>query len=225
MPATLSGAGSRQLSGYEPEQAGITGSIASCAKRCVTTGFLFCDGEAALTFDTGALLHALLSRPYHRRRASMRIYSVKNCIEQKGWLWLRRKRLTRLAGGAEHLVRSNQEWALDFVCDTLATGRGIRVLTVVDAFTRENLSLDVDTSLSSSRVTRSLDAVIARRGKPQSIRCDNGPEFTSRHFLSWCEQQKIQLIHITSRGRPIARTASMWRPVLINGSALSGTSV
>jgi hypothetical protein len=43
-----------------------------------------------------------------------------------------------------HVVRSNQEWALDFVCDTLATGRGIRVLAVVDAFTRENLPLEVD---------------------------------------------------------------------------------
>ena len=80
---------------------------------------------------------------------------------------------------ASHLVRSNQEWALDFVCDTLGTGRGIRVLAVVDAFTRENLSLEVDTSLSSRRVTRSLEGVIERRGKPEAIRCDNGPELTS----------------------------------------------
>lgn len=56
---------------------------------------------------------------------------------------LKRKRLTRVPV-ATHLVRSNQEWALDFACDTLATGRGIGVLAVVDAFTRENLSLEVD---------------------------------------------------------------------------------
>ena len=79
---------------------------------------------------------------------------------------LRRKRLSRVAA-VTHVVRSNQEWALDFVCDTLATGRGIRVLAVVDAFTRENLSLEVDTSLSSRRVTRSLESVIERRGKPE----------------------------------------------------------
>jgi putative transposase len=91
---------------------------------------------------------------------------------------------------------------LDFACDTLATGRGIRVLAVVDAFTRENLSLEVDTSLSSRRVTRSLEGVIQRRGKPEAIRCDNGPELTSRHFLSWCEERKIQLIHIQP-GRPM----------------------
>jgi putative transposase len=114
---------------------------------------------------------------------------------------LRRKRLSRVAV-ASHLVRSNQEWALDFVCDALATGRGIRVLTVVEAFTRENLSLEVDGNLSSLRVTRALEAVIERRGKPAAIRCDNGPELTSRHFLSWCEERKIQLIHIQP-GRPM----------------------
>ena len=97
---------------------------------------------------------------------------------------------------------SNQEWALDFAADTLANGRGIRVLAVVDAFTRENLSLEVDTSLSSRRVTRTLVAVIRHRGKPDAIRCDNGPELTSRHFLSWCEEQEIQLIHIQP-GRPM----------------------
>ena len=91
---------------------------------------------------------------------------------------------------------------MDFACDTLATGRGIRVLAVVDAFTRENLSLEVDTSLSSRRVTRSLEDVIEHRGKPEAIRCDNGPELTSRHFLSWCEERKIQLIHIQP-GRPM----------------------
>ena len=80
---------------------------------------------------------------------------------------LKRKRLSRVAV-ASHLVRSNQEWALDFVCDALATGRGIRVLTVVDAFTRENLSLEVDTSLSSRRVTRALEGGDRTSGKTGS---------------------------------------------------------
>ena len=115
---------------------------------------------------------------------------------------LKRKRLTRVPV-ASHLVKSNQEWALDFACDTLATGRGIRVLAVVDAFTRENLSLEVDTSLSSRRVTRAAwQRIVERRGNPEAIRCDNGPELTSRHFLSWCEERKIQLIHIQP-GRPM----------------------
>jgi putative transposase len=144
-------------------------------------------------------LHALLERR-NLPASVMRIYR-RYRAEGLAVRRLRRKRISRVAI-ASHLVRSNQEWALDFACDTLATGRGIRVLAVVDAFTRENLSLEVDTSLSSRRVTRTLEAVIARRGKPEAIRCDNGPELTSRHFLSWCEEQKIQLIHIQP-GKPM----------------------
>jgi putative transposase len=144
-------------------------------------------------------LHALLTKRDHSASV-MRIYRLYRA-EGLAVRRLKRKRLARVAV-ASHLVRSNQEWALDFACDTLATGRGIRVLAVVDAFTRENLSLEVDTSLSSRRVTRSLEAVIELRGKPEAIRCDNGPELTSRHFLSWCEERQIQLIHIQP-GRPM----------------------
>jgi putative transposase len=57
----------------------------------------------------------------------------------------------------------------------VAAGRTIRVLSVVDAFTRECLALEVDTGFASRRVTRVLDEVLARRGLPQAIRCDNGP--------------------------------------------------
>ncbi len=144
-------------------------------------------------------LHALLSR----RGVSASPQCVYRMYRAEG-LTVRRRKRKRLArvAAASQLVRSNQEWALDFVCDAIATGRGIRVLTVVDAFTRECLSLEVDTSLSSQRVTRSLEAVIERRGMPESIRCDNGPELTSRHFLSWCEERKIRLIHIQP-GRPM----------------------
>jgi putative transposase len=144
-------------------------------------------------------LHALLSRRgfVAGPQRVYRLYRAEGLMVRR----LRRKRLSRVATPA-HLVRANQEWALDFACDALATGRGVRVLAVVDAFTRECLSLEVDTSLSSQRVTRALEAVIERRGMPESIRCDNGPELTSRHFLSWCEEQKIQLIHIQP-GRPM----------------------
>jgi putative transposase len=144
-------------------------------------------------------LHALLERRDHPASV-MRVYRLYRA-EGLAVRRLKRKRLSRIAV-ASSVVRSNQEWALDFACDTLANGRGIRVLAIVDAFTRENLSLEVDTSLSSHRVTRSLEAVIERRGKPEAIRCDNGPELTSRHFLSWCEERKIQLIHIQP-GRPM----------------------
>jgi putative transposase len=144
-------------------------------------------------------LHALLDRRGFTASPQRvyRLYRAEGLMVRR----LRRKRLSRVAV-ASHLVRSNQEWALDFACDALATGRGIRVLAVVDAYTRECLSLEVDTSLSSRRVTRSLEIVVEQRGMPESIRCDNGPELTSRHFLGWCEERKIQLIHIQP-GRPM----------------------
>jgi putative transposase len=59
-----------------------------------------------------------------------------------------------------------------------------------------SVTLEVDTSLSSQRVTRALEQAMEQRGRPESIHSDNGPELTSRHFLGWCEEQKIQLIHI-----------------------------
>jgi len=69
------------------------------------------------------------------------------------------------------------------------------------AYTRECLALEVDTSFASRRVTRVLEAIMAERGQPGSIRCDNGPEFTSRHFLAWGMEQKIEVVHIQP-GKP-----------------------
>jgi len=115
---------------------------------------------------------------------------------------LRRKRLVRPAAPVAELTRANQEWAMDFVMDGLATGRALRALTAVDEYTRECLAIEVDSCLSSRRVTRVLEWVIQQRGKPEAVRCDNGPEFTSRHFLVWCEEQQIRLIHIQP-GRPM----------------------
>ena len=79
----------------------------------------------------------------------------------------------------------NQEWAMDFIVDGLATGRMVRILSVVDAYTRECLALEADTSLGSGRVTRVLERVIAERGRPDNVRSNNGPEFTSRRMLAW----------------------------------------
>ena len=115
---------------------------------------------------------------------------------------LRRKRLARPAAPVAMLLRANQEWSMDFVMDGLATGRMLRLLTVVDNYTRECLAIEVDSCLSSQRVTRVLEWVMEQRGKPERFRCDNGPEFTSRHFLAWCEERRIGLVHIQP-GRPM----------------------
>jgi putative transposase len=113
-----------------------------------------------------------------------------------------RKRLVRAGPPRPVLSAPNQEWALDFVQDAVEAGRSIRMLSVVDPYTRECLALEVDTGFASRRVTRVLEEIIAWRGRPRSIRCDNGPELTSRHFLAWCIERKIELVHIQP-GRPM----------------------
>ena len=115
---------------------------------------------------------------------------------------LKRKRLTRDCTTDSILSRPNQEWALDFVSDALASGRALRTLTIVDSYTRECPAIEVGTGICSEQVTRVLERIIAERGKPESVRCDNGPEFTSRHFLAWCEEQGIAVIHIQP-GKPM----------------------
>ena len=87
---------------------------------------------------------------------------------------LRRKRLVRPASEGLSAVTLESGVAVDFACDGLGMGRGIRILAIVDAFTRACLTLEVDTSVSSQRVTRALEHAIELLGMPESIRCDNG---------------------------------------------------
>lgn len=114
----------------------------------------------------------------------------------------KRKRLMRVGQPLFTALRPNQQWAIDFVHDRMANGRMLRVLSIVDTFTRECLALEVDTCLPSRRVTRVLDRVIAEPGKPERIRMDNGAELTSRHFLAWGIDQRIELAHIQP-GKPV----------------------
>ena len=96
----------------------------------------------------------------------------------------------------------NLRWSLDFVMDTLASGRRFRILTVVDDFTRECLGLVVDTSLTALRVMRELDHIIEVRDCPRMIVSDNGTEFTSNAILAWQEELGIEWHYITP-GKPM----------------------
>ena len=144
-------------------------------------------------------LHVLLRRggePVNHKRLH-RIYRAAG-------LTIRRKRRKHCVRAGKPLVQRtapNQEWALDFVHDAVECGRAIRVLTVVDAYTRECLALEVDTSFASPRVTRVLEQIMVERSAPLAIRCDNGPELTSRHFLAWAIERGIELVHIQP-GKP-----------------------
>lgn len=96
----------------------------------------------------------------------------------------------------------NQVWSLDFMSDRLADGRKIRLLNIIDIFSRESLRMIVDTSLSGLRVVRELDDLIKTRGKPGQIISDNGTEFTSSAVLKWSEHASVGW-HYIEPGKPM----------------------
>ncbi len=116
----------------------------------------------------------------------------------------KRKRLTSEGRGpGETASRPDQVWSLDFVSDALAPGRRLKLLTVVDTYTRESLVVEVDTSISGERMARVLDRVIAGRGaQPEEIVMDNGPEMTSRALDQWAYERGIKLRFIAP-GKPV----------------------
>ena len=119
---------------------------------------------------------------------------------------MRIKRRKKLASGVRVkppcASRVNERWTMDFVSDALADGCRIRVLTLIDSFTRECLAIRVAHSLPAQAVTDALDEVIATRGQPETIQVDNGSEFTSNHFDAWAYLRGIDLDFIRP-GKPV----------------------
>jgi putative transposase len=106
-------------------------------------------------------------------------------------LYREERLLVRKRGGRKRALGTraipqdqNLRWSLDFVMDTLVSGRRFRILTVVDDFTRECFGLVVDTSLTALRVMRELNYIIEVRGCPGMIVSENGTEFTSNAILA-----------------------------------------
>jgi putative transposase len=121
-------------------------------------------------------------------------------------LAVRRRRRKRLPVGPRverpAPVRPHERWSIDFVHDRLATGRAIRVLTVLDDCTRECPVLVVDYSLPSDRVIAALERAAGARGLPARLVCDHGAEFSSRAFLSWARARGVALDFIRP-GKPV----------------------
>jgi putative transposase len=110
---------------------------------------------------------------------------------KRGRLWLADGSIVRLR--AEH---PNHVWAYDFVFDRTADGRKLRMLTVVDEYTRECLAIEVARRLGSQDVLAVLGDLCVRRGPPAYIRSDNGPEFTARAVRRWLARVDVQTLFI-----------------------------
>jgi len=92
--------------------------------------------------------------------------------------------------------RPNQVWSYDFMHDLTLYGRKLKLLNIIDEFTREVLTIQVRKSISSKDVIEILKEVIAERGVPEFIRSDNGPEFVAKKLRQWAKRQGSQTIYI-----------------------------
>lgn len=156
---------------------------------------------------------AALKRRYGYRRVYLK-------LRREGW-GVNRKRVYRLYRDAGLAVRrrkrkriglverkplpkpqaANLSWSMDFVSDGLADGRRIRCLNIVDDCTRECLAIEVDTSITGTRVKAVMQRLADTRGLPRSITVDHGPEFEGQVLDAWAYQANVQLSFIRP-GKP-----------------------
>jgi putative transposase len=117
---------------------------------------------------------------------------VRRLWRDEGLRVPQKKRKKRLTGIGTHVgamcpIRPNVLWALDFQFDTLANGRTIKMLNVIDEFTREALAIEVDHSIDADKVVEVLDRItVERGGAPVYLRMDNGPELVAHALADWC---------------------------------------
>jgi putative transposase len=104
----------------------------------------------------------------------------------------KRRRLGDSTVAAQRLraERPNQVWAFDFQFDQTVDGRVLKLLNVVDEFTRESLAMLVERSIDADATVATLERLAAGRGAPEHVRCDNGPEMTAQALSDWCEFSK-----------------------------------
>lgn len=110
----------------------------------------------------------------------------------------KRKRLWLADGSCIRLrpAYRNHVWSYDFVADRTSDGRAFRMLTIVDEHTRECLSIDVARRLTSEDVLERLSDLFVRRGVPDYIRSDNGPEFTATRVREWLARVQVKTLFI-----------------------------
>jgi putative transposase len=143
-------------------------------------------------------------RMLRRQKWPVNIKRVERIYREEE-LSLRLKRRKKQAAAARVPLPAptapNQVWSMDFVWDTLRSGRRLKILTIVDDFTRECLAIEVDFGLNGKRVVQILDRLFEARGKAAALRMDNGPEFTGNAMDGWAYDNGVQLDFIRP-GKP-----------------------
>ena len=138
-------------------------------------------------------VHVLLRREGHRDNVK-RVYRLYR--EEGLSLRLkrpRRNKAAKLRQPKQLAFAINEIWSMDFEADALFDGRKLRMLTVVDCYTRECLAIDVGQSLKGDDVVDSLNRITAQRGLPKTIKTDNGSEFISKVMDKWAYERGVEL--------------------------------
>ena len=138
-------------------------------------------------------LHVLLRREgwYVNAKRVYRLYKEDGLVIRAKTP--KRKRSCRYRGERVEITAPNQTWAMDFMSDTLFDNRSYRILTMVDCHSRESLAVEPRRSFGAFHVVEALDRIVRERGKPKTIRCDNGPEFAGRVLDQWAFFNEVEL--------------------------------
>lgn len=200
--------------GYATERYAV-----SARKAC----WLFGIGRSSFYYDAvmpddGALRRAISDLAKRRRRWGCP--RIVDRLRREGWkdnhkrierlyreekLQVRRRNRKRISrGDRERLMEPkevNELWAMDFVSDSMTDGRTLKILAVIDCYSRECLLTLVDTSIGGVRVARALEELGANRGYPKQIMSDNGPEFTGSAVDTWAYARDVKL-HFIEPGKP-----------------------
>jgi transposase InsO family protein len=114
----------------------------------------------------------------------------------------KRRRLAKLEGTSENgctrrrAERRNHVWSYDFVMDETEDGRRLKMTPIVDEYTRECLSINVERSITADDIVATLASLFRRRGEPEFIRSDNGPEFIAKAIKRWLEVSGVGTLYI-----------------------------
>ena len=133
------------------------------------------------------------------RELGLYIRAMTQCIHD--WVKPKKRLPSRDAQPLEAPLQVNVSWSLDFMSDSLANGRAIRTLNIIDDFNREALWIEIDTSLPAARVVRILNMLVQWHGYPAQLRLDNGPELIAQLLADWAAEHAVTLAHIQP-GKP-----------------------
>lgn len=135
-----------------------------------------------------------------RQRLLISIKRVHRLWKQEGFHVKKRKAKKRHDGSTQERIhkaeRPNHVWTYDLIEDRTQNGNRLRILSVLDEFTRECLCLRVEKSFSTMKVIETLEFLFLLKGRPEHLRSDNGPEYIAKAVKAWLEGQSFKPVYI-----------------------------